>query len=60
MKIKKEQVVDIALQCARMVNESLTQDILDMKPQDIDISFNTKSYKVSFKVEPKDEEVDDE
>ena len=60
MKIKKEQVVDFALQCARMVNESLTQDILDMKPQDIDISFNTKSYKVSFKVEPKDEEVDDE
>lgn len=56
MKIKKEQVVDFALQCLRMVNAHLTQDILDLEPQDVDISFNTKSYKVSFKVEPKDEE----
>ena len=56
MKIKKEQVVDFALQCARMVNAQLTQDMLDMEPQDVSISFNTKSYKVSFKIEPKDEE----
>lgn len=60
MKIKKEQVVDFALQCSRMVNAQLTQDFLDMEPHDIEVNFNTKSYKVSFKVEPKDEEVDDE
>jgi len=60
MKIKKEQVVDLALQCARMVNAQLMQDILDSEPQDVGISFNTKSYKVSFKIEPKDEEVEDE
>ena len=56
MKIKKEQVVDFALQCARMVNAQLTQDFLDMGPEDVCISFDTKSYKVSFKVESKDEE----
>ena len=60
MEIKKEQVVDFALQCARMINAQLTQDFLDMEPQDVDISFNTKSYKVSFKIEPKDEEAEDE
>ena len=59
MKIKKEQVVDFALQCAIRLN-TLTQDILDLEPHDIGVSFNTKSYKVSFKVEPKDEEVEDE
>lgn len=56
MEIKKEQVVDFALQCARMVNAQLTQDFLDLEPQDVCISFDTKSYKVSFKVEPKEEE----
>lgn len=60
MKIKKEQVVDFALQCARMINAQLTQDILDSEPEEVDTSFNTKSYKVSFKVEPKDDEVEDE
>ena len=60
MKIKKEQVVDFALQCARMINAQLTQDFLDLEPQDVGVSFDTKSYKVSFKVEPKDEEAEDE
>lgn len=56
MKITKEQFIDLSLNMVRMINASISQEMIESKPESFEASFNTKSFKVKMIVEEKESE----
>lgn len=52
-KLKKAEVVNLALTMTQALNYSVNQEFLDSKPNDLKQSFEVDDYKVSFKIEGK-------
>ena len=51
--LRKEDVVDLALNMVRVVNAQITQDILDLEPEELSPSFKTKNYEVTLIIKAK-------
>lgn len=50
-KLNKENFVDLALNMARIINATITNEMIEMIPDSCEASFKTKSFKVKMIVE---------
>ena len=54
--LRKEDVVDLALNMVRVVNAQITQDILDLGPEELSPSFKTKNYEVTLTIKAREQD----